>query len=75
MCGRYRRTTKEVELARIYKIPIPPQATDEWLRTCTIVTGDPNELVAQMHTPMPVIRREEYKSGCQRGATSSISYE
>ena len=25
MCGRYRRTTKEEELARIYKIPIPPQ--------------------------------------------------
>jgi putative SOS response-associated peptidase YedK len=25
MCGRYRRTTKEEELARIYHIPIPPQ--------------------------------------------------
>jgi putative SOS response-associated peptidase YedK len=25
MCGRYRRTTKEEELARIYYIPIPPQ--------------------------------------------------
>jgi putative SOS response-associated peptidase YedK len=25
MCGRYRRTTKEEELARIYRIPIPPQ--------------------------------------------------
>ena len=24
MCGRYRRTTKEEELARIYKITIPP---------------------------------------------------
>jgi hypothetical protein len=23
MCGRYRRTTKEEELARIYRIPIP----------------------------------------------------
>src|SRR5260221_4524369 len=25
MCGRYRRTTREVELARIYRIPIPSQ--------------------------------------------------
>jgi putative SOS response-associated peptidase YedK len=25
MCGRYRRTTKEEELARIFRIPIPPQ--------------------------------------------------
>ena len=25
MCGRYRRTTKEEELARIYNIPIPEQ--------------------------------------------------
>jgi putative SOS response-associated peptidase YedK len=25
MCGRYRRTTKEEELARIYHIPIPEQ--------------------------------------------------
>lgn len=25
MCGRYRRTTREEELCRIYNIPIPPQ--------------------------------------------------
>jgi putative SOS response-associated peptidase YedK len=25
MCGRYRRTTSEEELARLYHIPIPPQ--------------------------------------------------
>src|SRR5260370_32417322 len=25
MCGRYRRTTREEELARRYHIPIPPQ--------------------------------------------------
>ena len=24
--------------------------TQEWLRTCTIITGQPNELVAQIHT-------------------------
>jgi putative SOS response-associated peptidase YedK len=34
-------------------------STDEWLRTCTIVTGDPNDLVAQIHTRMPVILPEE----------------
>ena len=35
-------------------------ATDEWLRTCTIVTGEPNELIAQVHTRMPVILSEEH---------------
>jgi putative SOS response-associated peptidase YedK len=29
--------------------------TQEWLRTCTIITGKPNELVAEIHTRMPVI--------------------
>jgi putative SOS response-associated peptidase YedK len=29
--------------------------TDEWLRTCTIITGEPNELVAGIHTRMSVI--------------------
>jgi putative SOS response-associated peptidase YedK len=34
-------------------------ATDEWLRTCTIITGEPNELIGQIHTCMPVILPEE----------------
>ena len=29
--------------------------TQEWLRTCTIITGQPNELVAEIHTRMPAI--------------------
>jgi putative SOS response-associated peptidase YedK len=29
--------------------------TQEWLRTCTIITGQPNELVAEIHTRMPVV--------------------
>ena len=33
--------------------------TDEWLRTCTIITGEPNELVAEIHTRMPVILPRE----------------
>jgi putative SOS response-associated peptidase YedK len=28
--------------------------------TCTIITGEPNELVAQIHTRMPVILPEEH---------------
>jgi putative SOS response-associated peptidase YedK len=35
-------------------------ATEEWLHTCTIITGEPNELVAQIHTRMPVILAEEH---------------
>ena len=34
-------------------------ATNEWLRTCTIITGEPNEVVARIHTRMPVILPEE----------------
>jgi putative SOS response-associated peptidase YedK len=29
--------------------------TNEWLRSCVIITGEPNELVAQIHNRMPVI--------------------
>ena len=32
----------------------------EWLRTCTIITGEPNELVAQIHPRMPVIIPERH---------------
>jgi putative SOS response-associated peptidase YedK len=35
-------------------------ATEDWLRTCSIITGDPNELVAQVHTRMPVILALEH---------------
>ena len=35
-------------------------STGEWLRTCTIITGDPNELVAQVHIRMPVILPVEH---------------
>jgi putative SOS response-associated peptidase YedK len=33
--------------------------TKEWLRTSVIITGEPNELVAQIHTRMPVILAPE----------------
>ena len=32
----------------------------EWLRTCTIITGEPNALVAQIHPRMPVILPEQH---------------
>jgi putative SOS response-associated peptidase YedK len=35
-------------------------ANGEWLRTCTIITGEPNELVREIHTRMPVILPEEH---------------
>ena len=42
-------------------------ATKEWLRTCVIITGEPNELVAQIHNRMPVIlppeTHEQWLSG------------
>jgi putative SOS response-associated peptidase YedK len=31
----------------------------EWIRTCTIITGEPNELVAPIHDRMPVILPRE----------------
>ena len=35
-------------------------ANDEWLRTCTIITGEPNDFVREIHTRMPVILPEEH---------------
>jgi putative SOS response-associated peptidase YedK len=35
-------------------------ANGEWLHTCTIITGEPNEFVREMHTRMPVILPEEH---------------
>jgi putative SOS response-associated peptidase YedK len=38
---------------------VPPESA-EWLRTCTIITGEPFELVAQIHPRMPVILPEQH---------------
>src|ERR1700730_7036329 len=32
----------------------------EWVRTCTIITGEPSELIAQIHPRMPVILPEQH---------------
>jgi putative SOS response-associated peptidase YedK len=37
-----------------------PPGSDEWIRTCTIITGEPNELIAQIHNRMPVILPEQH---------------
>jgi SOS response associated peptidase (SRAP) len=36
------------------------RSDDQWLRTCTIITGEPNELVREIYTRMPVILQEEH---------------
>jgi hypothetical protein len=48
MCGRYRRTTQEEELARLYHIPIPSQ-TD--LRISEIPSREGCKAVFQPHPP------------------------
>ena len=50
-----RRFTFAPALEKTGRIP-----NGEWLRTCTIITGEPNELVAQVHPRMPVILPEEH---------------
>jgi len=35
-----------------------PPGSDEWIRTCTIITGEPNELMREIHTRMPMILPE-----------------
>jgi len=35
-------------------------ANDEWVRSCTILTGDPNEVVAAIHDRMPVVLPREH---------------
>jgi putative SOS response-associated peptidase YedK len=36
-----------------------PPGSDDWLRTCTIITCEPNELCSMIHNRMPVILPEE----------------
>jgi len=43
----------EETLGKIHRLQDP--ATDEWLRTCTIITGEANEFVRAIHTRTPLI--------------------
>ncbi|MBV8279470.1 MAG: SOS response-associated peptidase family protein [Verrucomicrobia bacterium] len=42
--------------------------TEDWLRTCTIITCKPNDFMREIHTRMPVILPEEYFQGWLSGA-------
>jgi putative SOS response-associated peptidase YedK len=42
--------------------------TEDWLRTCTIVTCEANEFTWEIHTRMPVILPEEYFQGWLSGS-------
>jgi putative SOS response-associated peptidase YedK len=42
----------------------------DWIRTCTIITGEPSELVREIHTRMPVILPEEYYDAWLSGEAS-----
>jgi putative SOS response-associated peptidase YedK len=46
----------------------------EWLRTCTIITGEPNELVAQIHPRMPVILPDRHHSAWGSGSKCAEIY-
>ncbi len=41
--------------------------TQEWLRTYTVITGQPNELVAEIQTRMPIILPPETHDGWLTG--------
>jgi putative SOS response-associated peptidase YedK len=43
--------------AGVWEVWLNPE-TQEWLRSCSIITTEANELIAQIHDRMPVILRE-----------------
>ncbi|MFI5255604.1 MAG: SOS response-associated peptidase [Candidatus Limnocylindrales bacterium] len=50
----HRRDGEPMALAGIWATWLDP-VSEEWLRSCSIVTTRPNELMAQIHDRMPVI--------------------
>lgn len=55
----HRSDGEPVALAGLWELWRPPQAgdaeEDSWFRSCTIITGEPNEKLAPIHDRMPVI--------------------
>ena len=50
------RTGEPLALAGLWEVWKPHDEQDaEWLRTCTIITTEPNELLAPIHDRMPVV--------------------
>jgi putative SOS response-associated peptidase YedK len=55
-----RRDGKPMALAGLWEVWKPRDDPDaDWLRSTTIITGEPNELVARLHDRMPVILPED----------------
>lgn len=55
-----RRDGKPLALAGLWEVWKPRDDPDaDWLRSTTVITGEPNELVARLHDRMPVILPEE----------------
>ncbi len=42
-------------------------ANDQWLHTCTIITGEPNEFVREIHTRMLSSYRKSYHESLLSG--------
>jgi putative SOS response-associated peptidase YedK len=54
-----RRDGKPLALAGLWEVWKPRDEPDaDWLRSATIITGEPNELVGRIHNRMPVILPE-----------------
>jgi putative SOS response-associated peptidase YedK len=55
-----RRDGKPLALAALWDVWKPRDDADaDWLRSATIITGEPNELVGRIHDRMPVILPED----------------
>lgn len=55
-----RRDGKPMALAGLWEVWKPRDDADaDWLRSATVITGEPNELVARIHDRMPVILPED----------------
>jgi putative SOS response-associated peptidase YedK len=47
-------------------------ANGEWLHTCTIITGEPNAFVREIHTRMPVILPEDHHDSWLTGGNRCL---
>ena len=54
----YRADSRPLALAGLWASWKDPE-TEGWVKTCTILTGSPNPMVAELHDRMPVILPEE----------------
>ncbi|MCP4308242.1 MAG: SOS response-associated peptidase [bacterium] len=73
----YRADQQPLALAGLWSSWKDPETGDR-LRTCTILTGEPNDLVADIHDRMPVVLPKEYwsdwldRSNDDRGALQKM---